>query len=400
MELKFKKIFEGLNYQFVPEDEILKRIENFKKIVDEKELDVVVVTSKVNNFYFTGTNQEQVLIIFNDKLPVLFVRRDIYRAKLESPLEVEKLNGLKQIKELLEGKKVGLEFNYLTVKEFLKYKNIINGEIFDISDEISKLRQVKSPWEINCMKKAGDIAGKVYMEGLNYLKEGITEIEFGSILFSIAQKTGHEGILRTGSNHFEPVSWHVLSGISGCLHGQYDAPASGIGLSPAFPNSAGFKKIKKHEPIMVDFGITYFGYQVDSTRMFSIGEPEERFSFYYEKSKLIEKEISNELFVGNNCSKVYDKGILKAKELNVYNEFLGVGENKKKFVGHGVGLETSEMPLIAENVNVKIENFSTIAIEPKMVVENLGIIGIENSYVVTSVGLTNLTDFHDDILKC
>jgi Xaa-Pro dipeptidase len=217
-------------------------------------------------------------------------------------------------------------------------------------------------------------------------------------MFSLAQKYGHEGILRTGSTHFEPVSWHILSGISGTIHGQYDAPASGIGLSPAFPNSASRKKIKKHEPIMVDFGITYYGYQVDSTRMFSIGAPDEKFLEYYEKSKIILNEIVSNFNKIRTCNELFETGKLKSEELNIAFNYLGIGENKKTFVGHGVGLETSELPLISKRSRDFINENNTVAVEPKIVVENYGIIGIENTYLITENGYKLLTPIREDIL--
>ncbi len=249
--------------------------------------------SKVNIFYFRGSNQEQILILYAEKEPILLVKRDLGRAKIESPLNIAKLNSFSSIKDYLLNEKVGIEYNYITAKLFLKLKSLLNVEFFDITLDISLIRSQKTEYEINLMKQAGFIAEKVYLESLNFLEEGISEIEFGSIMFSLAQKYGHEGVLRTGSIDFMPVSWHILSGISGNIHGQYDAPASGIGLSPAFPNSASRKKIRKHEPIMVDFGITYSGYQVDSTRMFCVGEPLDKFYFYFEKAKEIEKYILN-----------------------------------------------------------------------------------------------------------
>jgi Xaa-Pro aminopeptidase len=160
------------------------------------------------------------------------------------------------------------------------------------------------------------------------------------------------------------------------------------------------KKIKANEPVMVDFGITYFGYQVDSTRMYCIGTPNDEFNYFYEKALSIEKTTVNMLKRDSITSEIFNMAFEKAKELKVCNEFLGIKKNKKKFIGHGVGLETTELPLIAKNFNEKILNGMTIAIEPKFVIENLGIVGVENTNLVTSEGVIVLTDFENNILIC
>ena len=159
------------------------------------------------------------------------------------------------------------------------------------------------------------------------------------------------------------------------------------------------KKIKKHEPIMVDFGICYYGYQVDATRMYCIGEPGEKFVLYYEKAKEIEKYILNNLRENVSANAIFDISIEKAKSLNVYNEFLGIGKNKKRFIGHGVGLETSEIPLVAKNSKHTITDRMTIAIEPKFVVPGFGIIGIENTIVLNSGTCQKLTTIPETILN-
>ncbi len=395
-----KLLFNTLNFDYVPKNEIYSRIKSIQNILQVKNLDVLIITSKVNNYYFTGTNQEQILIIPANDPPTLFVKRDLERAKIESPLNIRNFKGFKDILSVIgSNKKIGLEYNYLTVKEFFKLQEIFGSNTTDISRDISLLRAVKSEWEIKTTKKAAAIAETTYTEAANYLKSGIREIEFGSILFSIAQKNGHEGFLRSASSHFEPVSWHILSGISGCIHGQYDAPASGLGLSPAFPNSASNKKIEPNEPIMVDFGISYMGYQVDTTRMYSIGEPDEKFYQIFQKAEKLQEVALRELTPGKPVKTAFQKSIEKAEELNILGNFLGIGKNRKKFIGHGIGLETTEYPIIAESFEDIVQENMLIAIEPKIVIENFGIIGIENTNLVSRDSTTSITNFLNNIIK-
>ncbi len=393
-----KEILNNNGINFLPPEEILNRIDKLKFLLQKKEILEAVIFSKVNNYYFTGTNQEQILIVYASKPPLLLVKRDIHRASLESPIETVNFSSFQDLKKFISSKNIGVEFNYITAKQYLKLKSFLSDNLIDITNIIREIRSIKSNFELKLMKKAASIAEKVYIEALNYLKEGITEIEFGSIMFSLAQKFGHEGVLRTGSIDFNPVSWHILSGISGNIHGQYDAPASGIGMSPSFPNSASRKKILKGEPVMVDFGICYYGYQVDSTRMYCIGEPDEKFQSFYNSARKIEKHILTKVKIDATGDFLYNEAIKEAKAIGVFNEFLGIGKNKKKFIGHGVGLETSESPLLAKNSKDKISERMTFAIEPKFVINNFGIVGIENSVVVLNNKIEKITKISEDIL--
>lgn len=392
-----KKLMSETEFDFVPFKEIYERLKNFKQKMKDKDIPVSLIFSKVNNFYFTGTNQMQVLAIFPDNPPLLFVKRDIERAKLESPLNIIPFKSLNFLKKFVTEPRIGIEFNYLTMSEFKKLQKVFDAEFIDITRDIALLRSVKSDYELKIMQNASNIAGATYIEALNFLKEGIREIDFGAVMFSIAQKKGHEGVLRTSSQYFEPVSWHILSGSSGCIHGQYDAPASGIGLSPSFPNSAGRKKIKKGEPVMVDFGISFMGYQVDTTRMFCIGEPNELFCSFYEKSRLIENKLLNLVREGVSCGELFNLSVEFAKNMGCYKSYLGIGDYKKKFVGHGVGLETAEVPIISMNSKDVIRESMTFAIEPKFVIENFGIVGIENTNIALKSGYKKITKFNEDI---
>jgi Xaa-Pro aminopeptidase len=73
------------------------------------------------------------------------------------------------------------------------------------------------------------------------------------------------------------------------------------------------------------------------------------------------------------------------------------GENAR-FVGHGVGLELDEFPVLAQGFKVPLLAGQTIAIEPKFVMPGKGVIGIENTFAVSDGGGVKLTDMPDDII--
>ncbi|MDE7443677.1 MAG: M24 family metallopeptidase, partial [Muribaculaceae bacterium] len=68
------------------------------------------------------------------------------------------------------------------------------------------------------------------------------------------------------------------------------------------------------------------------------------------------------------------------------------------FIGHGVGIEINELPVIAPRSRDILQADNVIALEPKFVIPHVGAVGIENTYVVTADGLKCLTNAPEEII--
>ena len=78
--------------------------------------------------------------------------------------------------------------------------------------------------------------------------------------------------------------------------------------------------------------------------------------------------------------------------------FMGMPGEQAKFVGHGVGLELDQLPVLAKGFAVPLLANQVIAVEPKFVIPGKGVIGIENTFVVTDEGGQRLSDLPDEIV--
>jgi Xaa-Pro aminopeptidase len=249
------------------------------------------------------------------------------------------------------------------------------------------------------MRKAGEIGKKVFQEGKKILKKGMTEIEFGGLLEAEAKKYGHEGLLRVRSLNYEAYTWHVLSGLTGGIVSQSDSPMGGLGLSPAFPVGASFKVMKVNEPILVDFGTCYHGYQTDETRMFSIGKMKQKFIDAYEACKEIHDAVLEETRPGADCEALFVKTLRLAEKLGYKDSYLGPPGLQTRFIAHGIGLELNELPFIAQGQSYPLEEGMTFSLEPKIVFPGEGSVGIENTVVVTKKGYEILTPVGQKIFQ-
>ena len=296
--------------------------------------------------------------------------------------------------------RIGIELDMVPVKDYFYYQKLFpDAEIVDSATIIKRVRMIKSPFELDQMRHAGTVGKKVYEEGCNVLKEGMSEIEFGGYLELFAKRLEHEGLIRMRSLNYEAYTWHVLSGPNGSIVSQAESPMGGAGLSPAFPVGAGARKMKAHEPILVDFGICYNGYLVDQTRMYCIGELPDKYAEAYEATKTIERLVFTEARPGARCSDIFEKTALLAEKLGYQDSYLGVPGKQTSFVGHGIGLENSEIPYIAAGQNHSLQKGMTIAVEPKLVFRDEAAVGIEDTVLITDNCVERLTVCNDRILQ-
>jgi Xaa-Pro aminopeptidase len=358
-------------------------------------------------YYLSGTTQDGLLYVPLQGKPLLLIKRELERAKIESPLDsVVALKSNRELPSIIRdhlGKlpeTLGLELDVLPVKDYFRYQEIFRGAQFtDASSILRNIRRVKSSFEIDLMRVAGKIGQDVYQEGIKFLKEGMTEIEFGGRLEAIAKTFGHEGLLRVRSLNYEAYSWHVLSGPNGGIVSQSDSPMGGLGLSPAFPVGASFRPMKAHEPILVDFGTCYHGYQTDETRMYSIGRMEHKFIEAYKACKEIHDAVLEETRPGADCEAIYFKTVQLAEKLGYRDSYLGPPGLQTRFVAHGIGLELNEFPFLAQGQSYPLEEGMTFAVEPKIVFPGEGSVGLENTVVVTQNGYEILTPLGTEIFE-
>jgi len=392
---------------YTPLREIETRLGRLRKHMKELEIEALLAAEKMDCFYFSGTAQDALLFIPLEGYPLLLVKRELERAKIESPLEhTVRIDSLRELPFLIKERygrlpgAIGLEMDLLPVKDFFRYESLFPGsKLVDASTAIRNTRKTKSPFEVGLMKKAGEIGKQVYHEAAEILKEGMTEIQFGGLLEAAAKARGHEGLLRVRSFNYEAYSWHVLSGPTGGIVSQSDSPMGGLGLSPAFPVGASMKVMKAREPIVVDFGICYHGYQADETRMFSIGKMDRKFIDAYNACREIHDAVLSETRPGSDCEAIFLRTLKLSEKLGYKDSYLGPPGLQCRFIAHGIGLELNEFPFLAQGHAYPLEEGMTFALEPKIVFPGEGSVGIENTILVTRDGYEILTPLEMDIFE-
>ena len=387
--------------KYAPKEEIDARIEKLKVLMEKASLDGAFFHYKIDYYYLTGTMQDCLLFVPLDGEPLLFVKREMSRARRESPLvHLISYRSIKDIPQHVKPmKRIGMQLDVIPYNDVLRFKEILgNVELTDCSPLTKEIRKHKSPFEIGLMEKAAEIGKKVYMKVPELLHEGVTEIEVGGQMEAHAKSLGHEGLLRVRSLNYEAYTWHILSGRAGSIVSQSDSPMGGLGLSPAFPVGASLKKIRKNEPVLIDFGICYHGYQVDQTRMYAIGSMPDIFAGAYNACREIHDRVLDKVTEGYTSKELFEYSKDLADKLGYGDYYLGYKPHKVRFLGHGIGIELSEFPFIAATHTYPIEDGAVFAIEPKMVFPRQGSCGYENTIHYANGKCRIITDIDDNII--
>ena len=379
----------------VPEQEIKGRINNIQKELQDNDIDALFVVQRVDIFYFTGTAQNGCLYIPAEGEPLLMIKKYYPRAREESPIEdIVEISSVNTILKYIYGyygkmpRRIGMEFDVMPVNEFLFYDQQVfyEQELVDASHLIHNVRMIKSEWEIEQMEKAAELSYMTFQYIREALRPGYTEMEFAGMVETFARRHGHGGQLRIRDYKTEGYPWHILSGKSGGMVGLLDAPTSGEGTSPAFPCGAGHKLIEKDEPIMIDFGTMLNGFHCDETRMFAIGSMPDKAMDACKAAIEIQNYVLDKVKVGITMDELFQLSLKRAHELGCMDEFLGPPGCKVSFIGHGIGLELVEHPIIAMGKDTEIRPGMNFALEPKMVFKDEFAVGIESVFVVTEKG--------------
>ena len=371
------------------------------------DLDGAFILQNADLFYFSGTIQSSVLFISQEGEPVLMVQKGFERARQESPLKnVVPVTGRTQVKKVVKDcgffdlRKIGLEMDILPVKLYTRYQQTFpEYEWSDVSGAILRLRMIKTPYEVEQVRGAARILHKGYMEIREIIREGMTELEIDGHLALIARREGHMGILRMRGWNQEMTYAHVLSGESGATISFLDSPHGGKGNTPAMAQGASSRRIGKNEPIGIDYGVGVNGYVADQFRTLVIGDLPDELMRAHDFSVEIHSLFIKEAKPGVSCADLYRLALKKAEKTGFGQYFNGYGEGKVRFVGHGLGLEIDEYPILAPRFNQRLEPGMVIALEPMFVFPGKGIVGLEDDYVVTATGVERLTLSDQTIMR-
>ena len=395
----------------VPVSELTARLDQLSKNLAAEGLAGALIQTPVDLYYYCGGRQNGTLFVpaYGTEASisgggdgsVFFVRRSISRAKYEaggddSPIEIVSFPRMKAFGEELANrgvsKPLGLQKAEIPTNFSSRFEQVVAmfGSSSDVSSVVHRQREIKSPWEIKMMKQGAIIQKEMFEAVENTLKTGVTELDLVAAAESVSRSCGFGGNVQMRRYPLQCDRAVIVSGRAGGIPSFFDSAIGGTGPHPLSGMGSGFNKIAKNQPILVDLVHAHRGYVVDATRMFCIGNLDAVWHQRLEDMNLVNQKVVESLSNNEDCSVAWQKGHDLASELGYGDHLMGMKPDQSMFLGHSVGLQLDESPVVAKGFDRPMEAGMAMAIEPKVVYQD-GSVGLEDTWIMTESGIERLT---------
>lgn len=383
-----------------PLSEYKTRLNKLLRKMEQDEIDAVILTNKENTRYFTGYQ----LIVWGSgisKPACLIVTKDgeatmvgglSNHETLKATTWVEDLrfwdrlgrnnkptNHPDAIYEVLRNKgldkgKIGMELGagfrvHLNMLDFHQLMGKLEGaNIVDIAAHVWDVRMVKSPLELERVRKVCDINIKAFEKAMNSIYLGMTEVELFRNISTAMFEFGADEVFPLG----------IRAGVE--RYSQGNCPP-------------GKRPIGKGEIILIDGGPGCEGYYSDIIREAIIGEPTARQRELYEFARAACEKGLEVLRPGITCGEV----------CQIVDDFVdehGYGGNyeTRGWIGHSLGMSIHEMPNFELGSELILQPGMVFAIEPSIYEEGVGKFNVEENILITEDGYELLTPLSRELL--
>jgi Xaa-Pro aminopeptidase len=400
-----------------PYHETVTRLQKVQLALAKRQADACLITSAVNQYYLAGVIFDGYLYILPEGDPLFFVKRpvnfldkwnerdeeEILRKqdeRVKPDRQDEQVNKERpprwgkpirkpeQIPDLLresalpQPKRVLIEADQMSFSAASRLQVALGmPEIGNISGEMRRIRAIKSEYELAQMRANALVHTKVYETIPSLYRKGMTDLELQVEVERQMRLHGSIGIFRSFGENMDIFMGSMLTGDNAQAPSPYDYALGGAGISPLLPIGANGTVLKPGTTLMVDMAGNYGPYMDDMSRTFVIEQAPDIAYRAHQVSMEIHRAIVENGQVGTPCSDLYHLAEEMVKENGLSPYFMGTIQ-QAKFIGHGVGLEINEPPVLSPRSRDLLEAGMAIALEPKFVLPSIGAVGIENTYIV------------------
>jgi len=384
----------------LPKHEAEARLKKIQQIIADTDADACVITSSVNQYYLLGCIFDGYLYVMPEGEPYLFVKRpsNIKGERVKPVYKPELIPALLREMGVKPPKRVLLEADQLSYSAAVRLQAALEmPEVNNASGELRKVRMVKSEYELEQMRESARAHARVYETIPSLYRKGMTDLELQIEIERQMRLHGSVGIFRSFGENMDIFMGSMLAGDNAQAPSPYDYALGGAGVSPLLPIGANGSVLEPGTTLMVDMAGNYRPYMDDMTRTYVIEHAPDLAYKAHQVSIDIHKAIVENFKAGTECSDLYNRAEEMARESGLAPYFMGTTQ-QAKFIGHGVGLEINEPPVLSPRSKELLEPGIAFALEPKFVLPGIGAVGIENTYIVREDGLENITLFEEELI--
>ncbi|NDU73427.1 M24 family metallopeptidase [Actinomadura sp. DSM 109109] len=342
-------------------------------LVADRGADALLVTRLVNVRYLTGLDSSRAALLVPADGPAVLATDGRYAGMAaqvcpELPVVVDR-----QVAEVLVKRaagdghgRVGFEAHDLTVEHHAALLDAAETELVPLGHLVEELRMVKDEEEIGLLREACAITDRAFETVLPEIRAGVTERAVAIALERAMVDHGAEGPA------FESI---IASGPNGAVPHHHP----------------GGRELQRGDLVTLDFGARYEGYHADMTRTVAIGEPAAWQRDLYDLVHRAQAAALAAALPGAETKAVdaAARDVIAAA---------GHGEAFTHGLGHGVGLEIHEAPLMGYDRTGKLTDRVPITAEPGVYLTGRGGVRIEDTLVVRADGPELLTTTTKDLL--
>ena len=329
--------------------------------LERRGLDALLLTADANIRYVTGFtgSESYVLLSFRGRF---FITDGRYteQAEKECPgfTVIEWKKGSRTVERVLAGlcrkhqlRRIGFEQDRLTYESHRKLSDALSGvELVPTKGVVEDIRYVKDPEEIDCIRKAAEIADRAFDQILRFIRPGLTERRVIYELEYYLNEAGSEGA------GFSPI---LVSGVNTSLpHG--------------IPSD---RRIEDGDFVTMDFGACRRGYRSDMTRTVVVGTANFEQKRIYELVREAQQAALDA--IGDGV-----RGTVPDRAARAVFAREGLEREFRHGLGHGVGLEIHEPPFMAKTCTRTLKEGCVVTVEPGLYIPGWGGVRIEDTVVV------------------
>lgn len=325
----------------------------------------MIVSNPINIKYLTGIDAEGVLLITRKENHYITDAR--YLEEVQSVLTIDDeiiVHNCMNVSEYdYENffsfcENVGFEEGYITYATYKNYMQKYKANHLEETESIlEKQRMIKDQNEIELLKKACEITDNCFSHLINYIKVGMTEKQIAYEIERYFLQNGADGLA------FETIV------------------ASNENSSKPHAKTTD-RKIDVGDVITIDFGCKYKGYCSDMTRTIFVGYVPEKVK------KIYDLVLKNQLQTEKDMK---DGANIRILSRNVENDFRLNGYSLVHALGHGVGLDIHELPVISYRNDNNLKENMIVTNEPGIYIPGEFGIRIEDTVLITKSGCISLT---------
>ncbi len=382
------------------------RLNELRGRLAEAGVDAAVLVHPRDILYYAGTARPATLVV-GPWEAVLLVRRGLDLARREATLaRVESGSGWDAVAEVLASQgltkgTLGADLDVMPAQLYQRMRDALPAwEIEDISSLVLSQRMIKDLEEIRATERAAAVADAGHAALPPILRPGASELALAAEVEAALRRAGHEG--------YQPLRYPgargggvlLMSGENLTVRGGHGLVITGSGLSPGTPYGPSRREVRPGDLVVLDIGATYDGYTADESRTYVVGRPTAAQEALFEAALAVEEAVLSVLRPGVPVAEVH-AAAEAALARGAPPHFPPGRLSLPGFVGHGLGLEIDEPPVLWPRAETPIAAGMVLAVEVEVSAPADGMMAkVEDTVAVEADGPRLLTHAPRRLLAC